>query len=305
MPPKNKLVTGFVSHEIYQKHVLSPGHPESPSRLMAIKDRLEETGLSKELKPISPKQDPYDWIKKIHSENHISRIKSMTPTGFIAAKAVSGALDAVDAVCQGKVRNVFCAVRPPGHHAHNFGHEEGFCFYNNVAIAARYIQNKYQNHKVLIIDWDYHHGNGTEAAFYRDPTVLFFSTHDWYAYPGTGDPSKIGEGRGKGFNLNVPLPPGAGDDMIKQAWNEKLFPRLEHFNPDFILISAGFDSRTQDLLGCFNITDQGFSELTYMALQIAEQYCDGRLVSLLEGGYNPQGLAKAVASHIKSLMEAG
>ncbi|MBD3414765.1 MAG: histone deacetylase [Candidatus Aminicenantes bacterium] len=299
---KNNHKTGYVSHKIYQQHVLSPGHPESPARLQAIEKILDQTGMSKELKHISPKKDPFESINEIHSSNHIRQVQTIPVTGRAAARAVSGVLEAVDAVCQKTVNNVFCAVRPPGHHAQNAGHEEGFCFYNNVAVASRYIQKKYHLQKILIIDWDYHHGNGTEAAFYKDPSVLFFSTHDWYAYPGTGDPSRTGDGKGSGFNINAHLPPGSGDDAIKRAWDKQLWPLLDDFNPDFILISAGFDSRKQDLLGCFSITDQGFSDLTQMGIQIADQYCDGRLVSLLEGGYNPQGLAKAVAAHIKSLI---
>jgi acetoin utilization deacetylase AcuC-like enzyme len=300
---KNKFNTGYVYDEIYKDHILFKGHPESPQRLTAIENRLKETGLSEEIKYITPQKNPMDFIKKIHSKNHISRIKSIPTTGLVAAKAVSGVLEAVDSVCKGEVKNAFCAVRPPGHHAQNSGHEEGFCFYNNIAIAVRYIQQIYHYEKILIIDWDYHHGNATESAFYDDASVLFFSTHDWYAYPGTGDPSRIGAGEGKGYNINVPLSPGSGDEVIKKAWDDKLLPCLDEFNPDFVLISAGFDSRKDDLLGCFNITDKGFFELTQTALYIASTYCDRRLISLLEGGYNLSGLARSVASHIEALLD--
>jgi len=299
---RNKFNTGYVYDEIYKDHVLFKGHPESPQRLTAIEKRLKETGLLKELKLITPQKDPINFIKKIHSENHISQIKSIPTTGLAASKAVSGVLAVLDSVCRGDVKNAFCAVRPPGHHAQNSGHEQGFCFYNNIAIAARYIQEEYSYKNILIIDWDYHHGNATEASFYEDPSVLFFSTHDRYAYPGTGDPSKKGNGEGMGLNINVHLSPGSGDDVIKEVWDDKLIPLTDDFNPDFILISAGFDSRKDDLLGCFNITDKGFFDLTQTALQFADTYCDGRLVSILEGGYNPLGLAKAVASHLEALI---
>jgi len=302
-PLEDNFKTGYVFHKIYKNHVLFKGHPESPERLTAIENRLKETGLYRELKHISPKKDPMESIENIHSKNHISQIKSIPITSTVAAKAVSGILGAVDAVCRKKVKNAFCAVRPPGHHAQNSGHEEGFCFYNNIAVAARYIQREYHHQNILIIDWDYHHGNGTEAAFYEDPSVLFFSTHNWYDYPGTGDPSKTGAGEGNGYNINVHLSPGSGDNVIRKVWDDKLLPYLDNFNPDFVLISAGFDSRKEDLLGCFTITDKGFSELTKSALQIAAAYCEGKLVSILEGGYNPRGLAHAVGAHVKALCE--
>ncbi|MFO7980277.1 MAG: histone deacetylase [Candidatus Aminicenantes bacterium] len=298
----NKFNTGYIYDEIYKKHILFKGHPESPQRLTAIENRLRETGLSGELKYMTPQKDPMDFIRKIHSNEHISQIKSIPATGLVASKAVSGVLEALDSVCKREVKNAFCSIRPPGHHAQNSGHEEGFCFYNNIAVAVRYIQEKYHHEKILIIDWDYHHGNASESAFYDDASVLFFSTHDWYAYPGTGDPSRIGAGQGKGCNINVHLSPGSGDDVIKKVWDDKLIPVLDDFNPDFVLISAGFDSRKDDFLGCFTITDKGFFDLTKTALQIAGIYCDGRLLSILEGGYNPTGLAKAVASHIEALL---
>lgn len=302
MEPINKFVTGYVYDNAYKDHILSKGHPESPQRLTAIDNRLRETGLSNELKLISPQKDPMDFIKKIHSDEHILKINSIPTTGSVAVKAVSGVLEAVDSVCRGEINNAFCSVRPPGHHAQNSGHEQGFCFFNNIAVAVRYIQEKYHHNKILIIDWDYHHGNASESAFYDDASVLFFSTHDWYAYPGTGDPSRNGAGAGKGYNINVHLSPSSGDEVIKKAWDDKLIPALDDFNPDFILISAGFDSRKEDLLGSFSITDKGFFDLTKTALQFAETYCDGRLISLLEGGYNPTGLAKAVASHVEALL---
>jgi len=299
---KKKPTTGYVYDKIYKEHILFKGHPESPDRLTAIQDRLKQTGLFDEVKHLVPKKDPIPFIKRIHSQNHVSRIKSIPKTGQIAVKAVSGVLEAVDAVCSGDVKNAFCAIRPPGHHAQNSGSEEGFCFYNNISVAARYIQETYFYKNILIIDWDYHHGNGTEHFFYEDPSVLFFSTHDWYAYPGTGDPLKTGSGEGKGCNINVHISPGSGDKTIQKAWEENLIPKLDSFHPDFVLISAGFDSRVEDLLGSFSITDKGFYELSRTALHIADTHCEGRLVSVLEGGYNPTGLAKAVSVHIKALL---
>ena len=174
-------------------------------------------------------------------------------------------LSAVEAVADGRVRNAFCAVRPPGHHANNAGREEGFCFYSNAAIAARHAQSL-GFEKVLVIDWDYHHGNGTQNAFYDDPSVLFFSSHDWHAYPGTGDPSLTGAGEGSDLNINVHLDCGARDRDMLAAWDKKLLPAVASFEPDFVLISAGFDSRKDDLLGCFDVTDDAFARMTRTVL---------------------------------------
>ncbi len=296
------MSTGYIYHKKYLDHVLFVGHPESPDRLIAVEKRMKETGLSQEVTEIAIADDPIPFISRNHTKKHISSVQNIPVTGEIAELAVAGVLGAVKAVSRGDISNAFCAVRPPGHHAHNSGQEEGFCFYNNMAIAARYAQTECKYKNILIIDWDYHHGNGTEYTFYEDPSVLFFSTHDWYAYPGTGDPSKHGAGEGYGYNINVPLNRGATDDDIKWAWEEKLLPKAEEFKPDFIFVSAGFDSRIDDLLGCFNITDKGFSALTKTAVELAEKYCNGRLVSILEGGYNIDGLAKAVTAHVGTLL---
>jgi acetoin utilization deacetylase AcuC-like enzyme len=295
--------TGYVYKDRYQDHVLYNGHPESPERLVEIQRVMKQTGLDQEVTPLEPLADPLPFIETIHTSAHIQSVKQIPVTGEVSELAVGGALAAVKAVSEGTVKTAFCAIRPPGHHAHNSGGEEGFCFYNNVAIAARYAQAGHGHKKILILDWDYHHGNGTENAFYDDPSVLFFSTHDWYAYPGTGDPSRTGTGAGAGYNINVHLACGATDDDIRAAWETKLLPAAEKFKPDFIFISAGFDSRVDDLLGCFLITDKGFAQLTDLALGLAHTHCGGRVVSLLEGGYNVTGLAQAVTAHVGKLVQ--
>ncbi|MBD3392539.1 MAG: histone deacetylase [Chitinivibrionales bacterium] len=299
--PSGSKNTGYVYDKRYLDHVLSAFHPESPERLTAIEKKLKETGLIDEMRGLPLLADPMPAIGMVHSESHIANIGHIPTTGGIAPLAVAGALGAVKAVGDGTVRNAFCALRPPGHHALNTGREEGFCFFNNIAIAARYAQRELGFEKVLIIDWDYHHGNGTEWAFYDDPSVLFFSTHDWRAYPGTGDPKKRGQGAGEGFTINVHLGCGADDDDMYRAWDDKLLPAAQAFKPDIVLISAGFDSRKEDTLGCFDLTDLCFSRMTKMAMGIADAHCDGRLVSLLEGGYNVYGLAEAVAAHVMTL----
>lgn len=293
--------TGLVSDDRYLEHTQGGGHPESPERLRAIHRRLKASGLDKVLVPIAATVEPLPYIRMIHSDAHIERAGRQAHDDSICRLAVSGSLSAVDAVCSGKVKNAFCAIRPPGHHAANNG-EFGFCFYNNVAVAARYAQEKHGLKKVLVVDWDYHHGDGTEWAFYEDPSVLFFSTHALYSFPGTGAAGKTGRGAGEGFNINVPLPRGATDGQIIRAFKDKLLPAAEKFEPDLILISAGFDARQDDRLGDFNITDEGFAELTKLVMATADKHANARIVSLLEGGYNTEGLALAVEAHLRVLM---
>jgi acetoin utilization deacetylase AcuC-like enzyme len=297
--------TGIVLDDGYLRHQISPQHPESPARYQAVRQAIESTPWAASLKRLSPKtlSDTQAWLSKIHSEEHIEAIAHHKRIFNDAVLATAGCLAAVDAVMQGCVRNAFCASRPPGHHATNTGQEEGFCYFNHIAVAARYVQQHYQLDKVLIIDWDYHHGNGTEWAFYRDPSVLFFSTHDQFAYPGTGSPKRRGEGLGEGLNINVHLDCGCDDKTMMAAFEQYLRPALKGFKPDFILISAGFDSRQDDLLGCFKVTDDGFYQLTRWVMAVAEEYCDGRIVSLLEGGYNIEGNSRAVISHLRALSQ--
>ena len=304
-----KQRTGYVYDDRYLKHELGlrrgQMHPESPVRLRRINEALAANGLDQEAVRIELFSEPLPLIQHHHTEEHVASVRRIPTTGPVAELAVAGALGAVDAVARKLVKNAFCAIRPPGHHANNTGREEGFCFYSNAAIAAKYAQRVHGFEKILIIDWDYHHGNGTQNAFYDDPTVLFFSTHDWQAYPGTGDPSLTGSREGHGLNINVHLDCGVKDKGMLSTWDRTLLPAVNKFEPDFILISAGFDSRKEDPLGCFEVTDDAFKRMTEMAMDMANTYCEGRLVSLLEGGYNVDGQARAVVAHMSTLMTHG
>ena len=298
--------TALVSDPRYLDHVLIRPNgnrpPEIPDRLVRMLAELEARGLVEATVQLSPTVDPLLRIRAHHTGGHVDSVRQLGVTAEVAELAVSGALTAVDAVAEGTVRNAFCAVRPPGHHANNTGAEEGFCYYSNAAIAARYAQEVHGYGRVVIIDWDYHHGNATQNAFYGDPSVLFFSAHDWDAYPGTGDPSLTGEGAGAGLNINVHLDCGASDADMLRHWDNALSPAVADFDPDFVVVSAGFDSRRDDLLGCFDLTDEAFRRMTRIAMDYADSCCEGRLVSLLEGGYNIDGTALAAAAHVETLL---
>ncbi len=309
--------TAFLFHEDYLKHNTGYGHPENEQRLISIVEHLKKTGLWKELVLLTPSKADVNWILKIHTLQHVEFVKEMCQTNRrvldfgdtlvcresydIALLAVGGVLTAIDHVMHGTVRNAFCAVRPPGHHAeHN--QAMGFCLFNNIAIAARYIQDKHQLEKIAIIDWDVHHGNGTQHSFYDDPTVFYISLHQFPHYPGTGNHSEKGQGKGKDYTLNFPMAAGSGEMEYLKIFKDKIQPVLNHFEPDFILISAGFDAHKNDPLSSIQLTENTYIQMTKILKQIAEDYCKGRIVSVLEGGYNLNELASSVEGHLKELM---
>jgi acetoin utilization deacetylase AcuC-like enzyme len=313
--------TGLLYDDIYLRHLSgNTGHPERPERLIFIRDALQKAGLTQSLYPIHPRRVTEEELELVHKPSYVALVRRelsnvqgvrelstgdtlVSPGSLEAAEfAAGGVLNAVDAVMQGKVKNAFAAVRPPGHHA-TPTRGMGFCIFNNVAIAARYLQKKYGLQRVLIVDWDYHHGNGTQDTFYEDGSVFYFSTHHYGAYPGTGSAAETGAGKGAGKILNVPLPPGASDAQILEAFQTKLVPAARNFKPDFILISAGFDGMRNDLLGVFDITPTGFAAMTRIVVQLAKELCQGRVVSVLEGGYRLDGLAESVVAHVQVLRE--
>ncbi|HUK56863.1 MAG TPA: histone deacetylase [Nitrospiria bacterium] len=313
--------TGLIFHPDYLLHDTGPHHPESAVRLKAIIDRLDETGLTKRLsavRPGPPRPDLADWISRVHRPDYLNRLERlrpdaglaridadtvMSPESYRAALlAVEGTLTAADGIMSGRFKNAFCAVRPPGHHAES-NRAMGFCLYNNVAVAARYLQERHRVSRVMIIDWDVHHGNGTQHIFEEDPTVFYFSVHQFPLYPGTGGADEHGRRAGEGYTLNCPLSPGQGDEEYISVFEKSLRPAVEAFRPDFILISAGFDAHRADPLANMSVTEDGFGEMTRMVQGWARSFCQGRVLSCLEGGYHLDALARSVARHLTDLLE--
>jgi acetoin utilization deacetylase AcuC-like enzyme len=310
--------TGLLFDDVYLRHLTGVDHPERPERLTAIWGGLEQAGLIKSLIRIAPRRVTTEELLLVHSKGYIDLVRreltdlksptelstgdtAVSPGSFETAQfAAGGVLNAVDAVMTRKVRNAFCAVRPPGHHA-TPSRGMGFCIYNHVAIAARYAQKMHGVRRVLIVDWDYHHGNGTQDTFYEDDSVLVFDTHHYGAYPGTGSPDETGAGKAKGTKFNLAMPVGAGDTQFLEAFKTRLVPEARRFKPDLILISAGFDGMRNDVLGRFDITPRGFADMTRVVVDLANELCQGRVVSVLEGGYRLDGLSESVAAHVRAL----
>ena len=319
--------TFIAEDDIFSHHLTGTGHPESPLRFIISKKTLQKQELLKPENALKPRAAADNELLLCHTRDYLKIVQDniqactqsgkddgsfqlstgdvqISPESDKAARYAAGAvLEAVDAVMKGRAKNAFCLVRPPGHHAcSNKG--MGFCLYNNVAIGARYVCRKYGLNKVLIVDWDVHHGNGTQEIFYEDSSVFYFSTHNGRIYPGTGHTDEIGKGAGRGFNLNYPLDPRMNPRlMIKEIFICALVEKMKSFRPEFVFISAGFDAHEWDPLGGFNLTTQDFADLTVIVKQIAEDYAEGRVVSVLEGGYNLDALAEVIPAHVRVLNE--
>ncbi len=306
----------LLADPIYREHLQGRDHPERPERFDAVIEGLRRAGLLERLGRVESRAATEEELMLCHTREYLRSARHDVEAGSpylstgdtdvtansweVATRAAGGVLNAVDAVLAGKARNVFCAVRPPGHHA-TPSRGMGFCLLNNVALAARYAQRKFGLARVAIMDWDVHHGNGTQDIFYEDGSVFFFSTHQWPLYPGTGRADETGAGAGKGTTMNYPFPAGSGRAEILGVVQNAWMPAMKVFRPELVLISAGFDSRIGDLLGRFTLTDEDFADLTRAVMEIADRSAAGRVVSVLEGGYSLPGLASAAAAHVAVL----
>lgn len=302
--------------DICREHDTGPGHPESPQRYQAVAQALKLSGLQARMKPVPSRPAEEAELRLCHGMGYLETARrdvdsgrddlstgdtSICPRSYeVAQHAAGGVLEAVDEVMNGRLKNAFCAVRPPGHHARP-DQGMGFCLFNNVALGARRAIKKHGAAKVLIVDWDVHHGNGTQDIFYEDGSVLFVSTHQAPWYPYTGWAEETGRGKGAGLTLNYPFPGGAGFKEIGGVLENRALQEAVKFKPDLVMISAGFDSRIDDPLGKFRLTDEDFAALTRLLMKFADEHCEGRLVSVLEGGYHLDGLAKAVTAHVTAL----
>jgi len=317
--PRSRLnrPTGLVCSAAFRDHDTGPWHPESPARVDAVVQGLQRAGLLDRCQLLAPRPATDAELLRCHTPGYLRRVledvrsgRDQLSTGdtaigggseTTARLAAGGVLTAVEAVMEARVANAFAVVRPPGHHA-SASRGMGFCIYNNVAIAARHLQAVHGLQRIMIVDWDVHHGNGTQDIFWRDPTVLFFSSHQDGLYPGSGSTRERGEAEGEGFTCNCPLPAGTAGAELLAAWRDRLLPLAAAFAPEFVLVSAGFDSGADDPLGDFRLAESDFAVLTRLVMEIAATHAQGRLVSCLEGGYNLAGLAASAAAHVAALM---
>jgi acetoin utilization deacetylase AcuC-like enzyme len=310
------MATGFLYDERFLDHNAGAGHPERRERLSSTMAHLQAQTWFGQLRRLAPRVAEETWVESVHSHDLIVRARNaceqelpfldvmdvgISRESFdTALLAVGGAQILADEVIAGEVDNAFALCRPPGHHAE---HDQalGFCLFNNVAIAARYLQKEHGLDKILILDWDVHHGNGSQHSFEDDPSVLYVSTHQYPFYPGTGAYSETGTGRGEGATLNCPMPAGAGDEQYTQVFVEKILPKIDTFAPEFVIISAGFDGHVDDPLANICLSTEFYGWMSARLMEVADKHCKGRLISLLEGGYNINKLPLCVDEHLQVL----
>jgi len=300
----------LIADERYKHHQPPPDHPERPERVQAIAQYLERTGMKSQLLEVSPAPATVDAVAAVHTSRHIDFVRAVSGHGGglldggdthasarsweVALLAAGGVMAAVDCVVGGSADSAFCAVRPPGHHAER-NEPMGFCLFNNVAIGVRHAQRRHGAGRVAVLDWDVHHGNGTQHIFEDDPTVLFISLHQYPFYPGTGARGERGIGPGVGSTMNFPLPAGTGEETYLKIFREEIVPALGRFAPEILFISAGFDAHRADPLGGMELTEESFRAMTHLIRGIAP------VVSVLEGGYDLPALAASVHAHLEAL----
>ena len=309
------MKVGYVYDPIYLKHDTGQ-HPENAQRLEAIISHLEQTGLMQQLSLIKPRAATIEEVSLVHGKQYISYIQDvakngggwldvdtvMSPGSYDAAVyAAGGLISATEVVMDKEVGSAFALVRPPGHHA-TATQARGFCLFNNIAIAAKYALSKYRLQRIAIIDFDVHHGNGTQEAFYDDPKVLYVSTHEFPLYPGTGRIEETGSGDGKGATVNIPLPAGSGDAEYLEVFDQIIVPVVRRFSPQLILVSAGYDAHWSDSLAMMEVSVTGFAKMAGIIKGLADGLCGGRLVFTLEGGYPLDALAASVKATFEVLL---
>ncbi len=306
--------TGIVYDDRYLLHETGK-HPERKARLKSVMSYLEEKKVLDKLELIKPRKAAVEEVKFVHTRKYIEHVENYCAKGYdaldmdtmickdsyeVGLLSAGGALTAVDKVMKDELDNVFVLGRPPGHHAEP-GRGMGFCLFNNAAIASCYAMREYKLERVLIVDWDVHHGNGTELIFYHDPRVLFFSVHQSPAYPGTGAADEVGASKGKGYTINVPLPPYSGDDDYEQIFREILVPVCDEYKPQMVIVSSGYDAHQNDPLAGMVLSSQAYGMMAGIVKEIANKHCGGKVVLLLEGGYNLNALAESVFHVLNTL----
>lgn len=309
------LNTGIVKDVRYLRHETAVFHPESPKRLEAIYKMLDDSEMDGKFHVIEPVYATHEDIGMVHKQAYIEFVAKTagkghsnldpdtetSPESYDTAKlAAGGVCNAIDSVAEGKLHNAFAFVRPPGHHA-EADRAAGFCIFNNIAIGALHAIKKHDMKRILIVDWDLHHGNGTQHSFYDDPRVLYFSTHQYPYYPGSGSVNEIGRGQGLGYTINVPLRVGPGDAEFLKIFRTILKPVALDYKPDLVLLSAGFDIYYKDPLGGMNVSPAGFANLIRVILDIADECCNGKLVTVLEGGYDLTGLTQSTKKVLQEM----
>ncbi len=315
------MATGFIYDELYLSHNTGPSHPERPDRLRAVTMALQETGLMDDMVKYAPRPASKEDVARVHDERYVQRVFELCaegkpwidtvdcpicPESYDAALlAAGGVMTGCDKVLSGEVTNAFCAVRPPGHHAE---HDKamGFCLFNNVAVAAEYLRHEHGLERIAIIDFDVHHANGTQHSFEERDDILVISLHEHpqFLYPGTGYEHETGSRAGDGYTLNVPMLPHSDDDTYKQAFDEKVLPKIEQFKPQFMLVSTGFDPVREDPLAHINLTCEYIGTMTAQLADTAREHCESRMVSVLEGGYHLESVVGCTITHGTALLEA-
>ncbi|PKQ27742.1 MAG: histone deacetylase [Candidatus Anoxymicrobium japonicum] len=303
------------SDPLFEKHDTGYGHPECPERLSVSRVALDESGLLETVKVVSPRDATVQEIELVHSSRYIEQVERLAKSGGgnldmdtpVSPATYSAALKAAGAVLQGvdwcfedSSRRAFCMVRPPGHHALP-ARGMGFCVFNNIAMGARYAMSRAFANRVMIVDWDSHHGNGTQDVFYEDQNVLYLSLHQYPHYPGTGGIDETGAGKGNGYTINLPFPAGTGEAHYLEAFERVVIPVAQEFKPDLVMVSAGYDSHAEDPLCSMRLIDSSYRKMTDYLVEFSEDYCDGRLLIILEGGYNLSAQAHSVVQTVAEL----